>query len=923
MKKRSAYDRPTTMKGDIKFYDTKKTKKATPIATITDAYSAYAIYPQSKPLIDQSTLVKVEGRITIHSKPESKTEGFVFVLPEVHPAVSGFEMMLRWLFPVYDTFGLYGRPNRLIADTLDTRGLMFAMPKERRYGYLDIQDVAALVCAEGSQSWSEQEWRKRMKDVTSKRLSNMTSRTTSRQGSRKGARTSLPAGTNLRYEDGDSIRSNHSTLHKHNQSTDNVFVTPQKTRTAPPGGSLTSSNYHARSVSDTLAFSNSPRKRKEQYVPSRLSMDREQELDEKPPPAPAHGMATRRGRPGDLELPKPRMSLDNNEIQQPIVREPEEVGSDLRPQPPPTPVAAPPAFLHSPGERPPMRPNASPELRRANSRMSISTLSQLVDASKSSAMPADAVAAAGAAAAWMNNKGLRNQDQGSKGVNETLDRGESPADQRFPRKGLVAGVKNGETASTDSLSVQPSPPSGQRPDHLIRSSTDKSVTRKPVPTSQTPIPTPPTTRDGQAVEGFSRTEIVDNPFSSRDRLADNTESNRDDESTHDTDTSVDYSSARESSESKRADVNVPKQRTGVLKTVGNPNHIDPPTFQTDGLNVHQATTQNYLTNSNRNSSGTLGAPNPSAGWDQSRTPSDSLTPRDEKRLSSYIGRVSPNSDPNSRSHSRSPKPGDRSVPWQPGAAAVGSGRKSPGPRITPEEFVQQRATGNRVITPTYAPQKNRSSGNLPLERPVSGDWSKRKDVGSRPSSGEASAMLAHQQDYSSHLSAREQEHVARMTNSPLVNVNDKRNQPSQPSAGLVGAIQAREQEKKQVREGISGQMVQHAIAQRQQQYQLYRERLAQQQMAQQQAQAQPFSQNQAYQPQVASGFYGNQQPQSQSNPSTPGGWGMQPSPQQQWPNAQIQSYWGNVQPQQQYPQQMGQQTKPEWQAYMRHNQGQQ
>ena len=76
----------------------------------------YALYPQSKPLIDQSTLVKIEGKITVHSKKESVTEGFVFVMPESHPAVSGFEMMLRFLFPVWDTFNLYGRPNRLIAD---------------------------------------------------------------------------------------------------------------------------------------------------------------------------------------------------------------------------------------------------------------------------------------------------------------------------------------------------------------------------------------------------------------------------------------------------------------------------------------------------------------------------------------------------------------------------------------------------------------------------------------------------------------------------------------------------------------------------------------------------------------------------------------------------------------------------------------
>jgi CCR4-NOT transcriptional complex subunit CAF120 len=918
LKKRSVYERPVIPKGDIKFYDNKKTKKATPIATITDAYSAYAIYPQSKPLIDQSTLVKVEGRITIHSKPESKTEGFVFVMPEVHPAVSGFEMMLRWLFPVYDTFGLYGRPTRLIADTLDNRGLMFAMPKERRYGYLDIQDVAALVCKDGSQSWTEQDWRQQMKDVTSRRLSNTASRTTSRQGSRKGVRTSLPAGTNLRYEDGASIRSTPSQRHKYNQSTDNIYGTPQKTRTAPPGGSLTSATYHARSASDTLAFSNSPRKRQEQYVPSRLSTDQDREAVDRPPPPPMHGKAIRKSRPGDIELPKPRMSFDN-EPEQPVMQEPDEVGSDLRPQPPPTPVAAPPAFLHSPGERPSMRPNASPDLRRANSRMSIATLNQLVDASKSGTASKDGVAAAGAAAAWKNNESSRSQDQAIKGVNETIDRRDSPADQRLPRKGLVAGLNHTETVSSDSPRARRIHDSAQRSDEA------KLIHRKPVRTDEAMASAEHNlTREG-SVGGYTTTRIANTPFASReDTDFPHSSQNRDGDSTHDTDTSVDYASTRESSEGQRSEVSIPKQRTGVLRTVGNPNHTDTaiPKLETDTVNRHSPTTQGYSPGA-RLGSGTLGAGNASPRWDHSRTPSDSLTPKDDRR-SSYLGGVSPNGS-NPRSHSRSPNPGDRTVAWQPGATAVGSGRKSPGPRITPEVFVQQRATANRAVTPVYAHQRNnRSTGHLPQERPSSADWSKRKEAGTRPSSGDASAMLAQQQSYSNNLSAKEQEHVARITNSPLLNINARRTPSPQVSPGLVGAIQAREQEKKQVRQGISGQMVQQAIAQRQQQaqqqHQAYQRQSAVQQVQQQaQQQAQAFSgQSQAYQAQVAAGFFSQPQPQSRSTPNSPGGWGMlQPNPGLMWPNPQTQTYWGGLQPQQQAQPQGGQQYRPEGQVYPR------
>lgn len=192
-KKKNPYDRshPPILKGDIKFYDQrkegKKQKKLQPIATINDAYSAYAIYPQAKSLIDASTLIKIEGDITIHGDPPSVTEGFVFIMPEVNPAVSGFEMMLRFLFPTWDTFGLYGRPGRLVASVLDSRSLMFAMPKHKRYGYLELLDVSSLISTEGSAGWNEREWRKRLKELTGTRMntdesaSDNTSRTNSRK----------------------------------------------------------------------------------------------------------------------------------------------------------------------------------------------------------------------------------------------------------------------------------------------------------------------------------------------------------------------------------------------------------------------------------------------------------------------------------------------------------------------------------------------------------------------------------------------------------------------------------------------------------------------------------------------------------------------------------------------------------------------
>ena len=167
--------------GNIKFYTSKKTKKITPVAVITKAYSCYAMYPQSELLIDHSTLVKLEGQISSENTPEAR-EGFVFVMPDTHPSVSGFEMMARWLFPAFDAFHLYGRPERLAADVMDIKSMMFGMPRERKYGYLEVADVAGLITVEKQSIVSEAEWRMKLKELTLEKM----------QTARKGVRNSFP-----------------------------------------------------------------------------------------------------------------------------------------------------------------------------------------------------------------------------------------------------------------------------------------------------------------------------------------------------------------------------------------------------------------------------------------------------------------------------------------------------------------------------------------------------------------------------------------------------------------------------------------------------------------------------------------------------------------------------------------------------------
>lgn len=1043
-KKKSAYERTAPLKGNIKFYDTKKTKKALPIATINDAYSAYAIYPQSKPLIDQSTLVKIEGSITIHSTPETTTDGFVFAMPEVHPAVTGFEMMLRYLFPVYDVFALYGRPSRLVADTLDTRSLMFALPQERRYGYLEILDVAGLIHETGSQSWSDREWRKKMKDLTSQRMSRMATngRPRSRASSYRGYRNSLPsrAGT-LRYEDGASTRSTPS-LHDGAPP-----MPPPHSDSAPPTNNGPFSEphpraQHQRSYSEALpsSMSTPPRQKSQRYnqeqnyTPSRLSHEQSRPSFEAPlsarpsyeqvapfPPRPSYEQGPPpqmgpMGRPAydrppyDQGPPPPThgipigMAARNPQMQRYATElegadrssseserrfgglngtDPQEIRQELRPAPPPSQVAAPPTFSHEPGAKPQKRPGVSPEMRRANSRLSITTLSQLAEAGKAGT---GGTAAAGAAAAWRSNsqRSLNgtSEDQGNRGVNlytnaprntadrspeglviakqrqapsnhqgsvipnRQISRGHSPANYQpesesdveagsgpyYKDKPLmssydllpppnpssraisplsqttlppppnnhndVAGRHSREhspegrsqaaayvaTPQIQGINKPPSFPMESRRPEPRRSNTGHSISRKPLP-ARTPPPAAvaqqpqQTSQQDPAVAAKSSLDSLNEQYVDEEALTQvlarqHTQSltsesqaggfRQDDESIYDNDStaSPDYASTRKSTETKRSRSSIEKPRRGVLKTVGTIEpkqeavqvgdvHYRPGASTPEPLNpeipvVDFGPTQAYNpTKSSRpNTSGTLMEPAHERSHSSDRaTPSSARdSPPPTAQRSSVVFPSGQSNGSHERPASRNmitpeprlrstPTPNNdnrRSVAWSPGAT-IGGG--SPGNRqsITPEQFVQQRAAANRVLTPIYAhrPQGSGPTTPPPVSRNSSGEWpiqnQKRQssystDMPARPHSRAASTMMNNTSgDYTAHLSAREQEHVAKVTGSPLINMagNSKKNSSPQ-GGGLVGAIEAREKEKKEARQGLSGQMVQHAIAQRQQ-----------------------------------------------------------------------------------------------------------
>ncbi|EED16858.1 PH domain protein [Talaromyces stipitatus ATCC 10500] len=856
-KKRSAYDRTTPiLTGDIKFYETRKTKKAQPIATITDAYAAFAIYPQSNALIDQSTLIKIEGNIMFHSQPQSSTEGYIFIMPELHPAVSGLEIMLRFLFPVFDTFGLYGRPSRLIADTNNVKSLMFAFPKHQPYGYLDVLDVVNLINKSGSQGWSEKEWRRELREATGQRMSTVNSPASSISAGRPRQRGSILG------RHGKTRFKEPPLSSGFNQSAEAIIETPPSTAESPVTESGSSSPYgHYRAVSDTTAFLPSSSTGRS-FAPSRLS------IQDTPPEPPVHGVdpTATHDRPSTRHS---NGSGSDGDAQLHDVPRTDNLAQEFRSSPP-APVAVPPAFSHQPGEVPSSRPQASSELRRANNRMSSSTLAQLADVSK-----------------------LR-------GVTTTIsDIQENPySDERYDSDSPVHMDARSSHTNAHPVEEQapPVPVHGTTTDTRIQQSlpqrtsqttpnlhldTSQTIKRKPLPPqhsyisemdSQEPssASTDPTLRDLQHTvdeAALSRILPMQPSYTYERTVAQLPQLSRvDTESVYDDDGSVtpDYAS-RKSTETKRSEVSIPRPRMGVLKTVGG-----------SSLDKQEVTIgdAHYLANQE------VPKENPDIPViDFGPTMAHNLHTR-RPSMSDVLNNFGSNSpsptrrddrvEGHARKLSRSPA-GDekrRSVVWQPGLANYRP--ESPASRtVTPEQFVHHRSTSNSH--PLDYPIGS------PAARPRSGDWTlgasqpfygrdlpprpnsrgstmllnqteiparphsrnstmilnqhdmpirphsrnstmllNQSDLPPRPHSWGSNAIL-NQTDLSSHLSAREQEHVARMTGSAFFNLSNSNVKPAVSPAGLIGAIDARERERRYMKEGLSNQMVQQAIAQRQQQ----------------------------------------------------------------------------------------------------------
>lgn len=251
-----------------------------------------------------------------------------------------------------------------------------------------------------------------------------------------------------------------------------------------------------------------------------------------------------------------------------------------------------------------------------------------------------------------------------------------------------------------------------------------------------------------------------------------------------------------------------RPRTGVMKTVGCDQDA-PPRRSNDTLTIDFGPTINY---------------------ERSRLVKREISPmRQNPTYSAGPQQQQPRRTPEPQYRQGRQNQGLRHAEWRPGmvsnTAAVGTRA------MTPEEFVRERANAASQ-PPHYAHQRqNPSNNNMRTNTPPQGPSGRSDYFGSarnntsqdlhqqqqqRPGSRGAGATLGNQEK---ELNARERTEISRMTGAPLVslagNANLQRNNGPQMQQGLLGSIDKREMEKRQMRMGVNEQ--QRAQAQQAQQ----------------------------------------------------------------------------------------------------------
>jgi len=747
-------------------------------------------------------------------------------MPEVHAAVSGFEMMLRWLFPVFDTFALYGRPQRLVADTLDPRSLMFAMPKERRYGYLEILDVAGLITTEGSQNWLEGEWRRRLKELTAKRMTAIAANGGSRRNSRRNTLSS--------FNDRASVRSAQS-ISWGAPPVDVPDGIPRTDSAPPTTGGLKNAYYQGapeghRSVSDT------------QHNRGPAGADRSFETAAAPAP-PHQSNQDGSGLRSQYDTPAIQEGQRNggDEFASTV---PVEELRELQMTSGVEPVSRPPAFSHVPGTVPPAsKLQHSPELRRTKSRMSNGTLSQLAGAGGIAAREGVAQYKASLEEARIAEEQRKQYPGGypeERGVHNAAitDTG---------RNANQNGLPEAPVETTDGFSFDHPAQSNPQSSKDISSFPHSNVpsyyhTNDPTNTSYTnynfninpteygiaisPSYDPQTTPEPGVSEPAPPAYGYRPDHGQRSSI-DSTQSHT--SSTNRISIHRKALPTRNSSQSMSDDVVVDgaakprtsyeRPRTGVMRTVGGTEQDQTHTVPGNDIpTIDFGPTINYVRNP------LIRDPSPNTRERSANASYAGQAPRQASNREAQEPQYQPGHQANQ---------GSRTILWQPNMAPPRS--QSPNNQgLTPEEFVEQRAVA--AGAPQYSHRRQQSSNALRTATPTPpiGQGQRSEYFGhsrnnssldllqkpsSRPGSRGAGATLGGggPGDHMTNLSARDQEHLSRITGGPLINLVGPGNRQGSnaPTGGLVGTIDVREQEKRWMKQGINNQAVQHAINQRQ------------------------------------------------------------------------------------------------------------
>lgn len=166
--------------GRVLIYENDTCKKKDMIGEISAVTSLCAVYPQLHFFIDKSTMMKLEGKINFRQGGSSRlkrgssepleNDASLFIMPEEHQSVPGYDTLIRFLVPLMDAFGQYGRPKRLKADRMDPESLLFGLPTLPCVHYLEVQDLLGGMPSSQYIEWDAPQWRSYIKNVLSRKL---------------------------------------------------------------------------------------------------------------------------------------------------------------------------------------------------------------------------------------------------------------------------------------------------------------------------------------------------------------------------------------------------------------------------------------------------------------------------------------------------------------------------------------------------------------------------------------------------------------------------------------------------------------------------------------------------------------------------------------------------------------------------------